>query len=76
MLSMTNEGDAAFDPYAGVGSSLIAALMHGRAAYGCDVVPEYVQIARERIQQLREGSLRTRPMGKPIYDPSKPNGGH
>ena len=36
VLSMTAEGDAVFDPYMGVGSSLIAALMHDRAAYGCD----------------------------------------
>ena len=76
VLSMTDEGDAVFDPYMGVGSSIIAALMHGRTAYGCDVVPEYVDVARQRVQQLNKGTLRTRPMGKPIYDPSKPNGGH
>ncbi len=76
VLSMTNERDAVFDPYMGVGSSLVAALMHGRDAYGCDIGPDYVEIARQRIRQLYEGTLRTRPMGKPIYDPSKPNGGH
>ena len=76
VLSMTNPEDAVFDPYMGVGSSVIAALMHGRDAYGCDIVPEYVDIAWQRVRQLHEGSLRTRPMGKPIYDPAKPNGGH
>lgn len=76
VLSMTDDGDAVFDPYMGVGSSVIAALMHGRIAYGCDIVPEYVEIAQERVHQLRDGTLRTRPMGKPIYDPTKPNGGH
>lgn len=76
VLSMTNAGDAVFDPYMGVGSAAIAALMHGRMAYGCDIVPEYVAIARERVQQLHSGTLRTRPMGKPVYDPTKPNGGH
>ena len=76
VLSMTNIGDAVFDPYMGVGASLIAALMHGRDAYGCDIVPEYVEVAQERIRQLYDGCLRVRPMGKPIYDPSKPNGGH
>ena len=76
VLSMTNEDDAVLDPYMGVGSSVIAALMHDRRAYGCDIVPEYVDIACQRIEQLRAGRLRTRPMGKPIYDPSKPNGGH
>lgn len=76
VLSMTNEGDIVFDPHMGVGSSVIAALMHNREAYGCDIIPEYVDIARQRVDQLRSGTLRTRPMGKPIYDPSKPNGGH
>jgi adenine-specific DNA-methyltransferase len=76
VLSMTDEDDAVLDPYMGVGSSIIAALMHDRQAYGCDAVPEYVDIAHQRVNQLRTGRLRTRPMGRPIYDPSKPNGGH
>lgn len=76
VLSMTNPGDAVFDPFMGVGSSAIAALMRGRTPYGCDTVQEYVDIAHERVQQLQYGILRTRPMGKPIYDPALPNGGH
>lgn len=76
VLSMTNPGDAVFDPYMGVGSSVIAALMHDRKAYGCEIVSEYVEITYERIEQLHAGTLRTRPMGKPIYDPNLPNGGH
>lgn len=76
VLSMTNPGDAVFDPYMGAGSSVIAALMHGRDAYGCDIVPEYADIARERIGRFYTGTLRTRPMGKPIYDPTLPGGGH
>lgn len=76
VLSMTDEGDAVLDPYLGVGSSAIAALKHSRIAYGCDITPEYIDIARDRIGRLRDGALKTQPMGKPIYDPSKPNGGH
>ena len=76
VLSMTDPGDAVLDPYMGVGSTVIAALMHDRAAYGCDIVAEYVQVARERVRRLRAGALRTRPMGKPIYDPALPRGGH
>jgi len=76
VLSMTDPGDVVFDPYMGVGSSVIAALKHDREGYGCDILPEYVAIARERIRQLRTGTLRTRPMGKPVYNPGLPNGGH
>ena len=76
VLAMTEEGDAVFDPYMGVGSSIIAALKQGRAAWGCDLVPEYVETAQDRVRQLRAGTLRTRPMNKPVYDPNLPNGGH
>ena len=76
VLSMTDEGDAILDPYMGVGSSIIAALKYGRVGFGCDIVPEYVAIARQRIKSWEKGKLRTRPMGKPIYNPKMPNGGH
>ena len=76
VLSMTNPGDNVFDPYMGVGSSVIAALKNNRQGYGCDVQKDYVDTAWERVHLLRAGMLETRPMGKPVYDPSKPNGGH
>ena len=76
VLSMTDPEDAVLDPYMGVGSTIIAALKHGRSAYGCDIVPEYVETAWDRVRALQSGVLRTRPMGKPVYDPTKPNGGH
>ncbi len=76
VLSMTDRGDAVFDPYMGVGSTIVAALKHERLAYGCDVMGEYVQIAKKRVKALEAGELRTRPMNKPIYDPTLPNGGH
>ena len=76
VLSLTEPGDSVLDPYMGVGTTVVGALMHGRRGYGCDVVEQYVEIARERVAALLGGSLRTRPMGKPVYDPSKTNGGH
>lgn len=76
ILSMTNEGDNVFDPYMGVGTTVVAALMHGREGYGCDTKKEYVDVAWERVHQLRSGTLKTRPMHKPVYDPTKKNGGH
>ncbi len=69
VLGLTNRGDSVLDPYMGVGSTAIAALKNGRNAYGCDVDKEYVRIAKDRIEQLRAGALRTRPMNKPIYEP-------
>jgi adenine-specific DNA-methyltransferase len=76
VLSMTDPSDNVFDPYMGVGSSVVAALKHGRTGYGCDIDPSYVETAWERVHLLRAGLLKTRPMGKPVYDPNLPNGGH
>lgn len=76
VLALTQPGDRVFDPYMGVGSTVIAAARHGRIGLGCDIVPAYVAVARERLQRLSEGTLQTRPMQRPVYDPALPNGGH
>jgi adenine-specific DNA-methyltransferase len=69
VLALTNKNDNVLDPFLGVGSSAIAALKNNRNAYGCDSTQRYVDIALDRIDQLRVGTLRTRPMNKPIYEP-------
>ena len=69
VLALTNRGESVLDPYLGVGSTAIAALKHGRHAYGCDLEQSYIDTAWKRIHQLRAGTLRTRPMNKPVYDP-------
>ena len=37
VLALTDENDIVYDPFAGVGSSLIAALKNGRRAYGTEI---------------------------------------
>jgi adenine-specific DNA-methyltransferase len=69
VLSMTYVGDTVLDPYAGVGSSLIAAEMHRRNAVGCEWKKDYADIAQKRLSDLASGTLKTRPMGKPIHQP-------
>ncbi len=69
VLSLTNEGENILDPYIGVGSSAIAALKHKRNAFGCDLEKKYIEVAWKRVHQLRAGTLRTRPMNKPVYNP-------
>ena len=69
VLSLTNEGDWVFDPFLGTGSSIIAAILHSRKGAGSEIFPKYVELARDRIQQAIDGTLHTRPMGKPVYDP-------
>src|SRR5579885_1837735 len=48
VLALTDKGHCVLDPYLGVGSSAIAALRNNRKAYGCDIVPEYIEEARDR----------------------------
>jgi adenine-specific DNA-methyltransferase len=75
VLSMTDKGDWVFDPFIGVGSTAIAALIHKRRAMGTDIKHEYISIAKERILLAERGELRIRPMERPVYEPgAKVNG--
>jgi adenine-specific DNA-methyltransferase len=71
VLALTKPGDLVVDPFMGVGSTAIAAVLHRRKAAGAEVVSEYVKITKDRLKQLNRGRLRIRPMGKPIYEPPK-----
>jgi len=70
VLALTNEGDWVFDPYVGVGTSLIAAVMHNRRAMGSEKEATFVEIARNRLMAYFGGALKLRPMGKPVYTPT------
>jgi adenine-specific DNA-methyltransferase len=71
VLSMTQPGDAVLDPFLGAGTSIVAALKHGRRGIGAELSPEYADIARLRIQAQMQGVLKTRPMFLPVFDPAK-----
>ena len=68
VLSLTDVGDVVYDPYIGSGSTAIAALKHGRSCRGSEKEKKYVDIIQDRLDQLKNGTLKTRPMGKPIYE--------
>ncbi|HDP35106.1 MAG TPA: site-specific DNA-methyltransferase [Candidatus Hydrogenedentes bacterium] len=74
VLSMTDEDEWVLDPFLGVGTSIIAAIRHNRRGAGAEIVPEYVALARERIEQELGGTLKTRPMDRPVYDPAEARG--
>ena len=73
VLSMTNVGDIVFDPYAGVGSALCAAVIHKRKAWGSDIMKDYLNIAEERIHAASSGTLKRRLMNTPVYKPTDNN---
>ncbi len=70
VLALTNERDWVLDPYAGVGSALIAAVKNNRRALGSEKEPQYVEIARERLTAYYNGTLKLRKLGTPVYVPS------
>lgn len=70
VLSMTNPGGLVVDPYMGVGTSAIAAIRHRRRAAGAEIVPEYFEIATQRLRTEFEIGLPTRPMYRPVHQPT------
>ena len=55
----TKKGQVVFDPMVGTGSTLVAALRTGRHAYGIELNPGYVLIARNMISEERQLLLET-----------------
>ena len=71
VLALTNENSLVFDPFSGVASSGVAALLHNRHYWGCELFEEYTQIGKERLEKTITGEIRYRPYDKPIYDASR-----
>lgn len=69
ILALTNERDTVFDPFVGVGSSVIAAVLHGRKGIGVDREKRYTDMAFQRLCSALEGKLKRRQLGTPIYKP-------
>ncbi len=70
VLALTNENDWVLDPFMGVGSTLLAGIIHKRRVAGVEKEENYVKIAGSRITDLLNGTLKYRPIDKPIYIPS------
>jgi DNA modification methylase len=53
---VSRPGDLILDPFAGSGTTLVAALKTGRRAIGIELDPAYVEIARQRIGETSPDS--------------------
>ena len=71
VLALTNKNSWVLDPFSGVGSAVIAAIKNDRNAVGIDKEKKYCNLANQRIEDLKEGRLKLRPINKPIHKPSK-----
>lgn len=70
VLCLTEQGSLVVDPFLGVGTTAVAAVRHKRRAAGADIVPRYIEIARERIWLAAQEKLPVRPMDRKVYSPS------
>lgn len=68
VLALTDELDWVLDPFAGVGSSVIASLKNNRNVIGIEKVKKYRDLGVSRVKDFQNGTLKLRPLGKPIYD--------
>jgi len=71
VLALTNEGSWVLDPFAGVGSTIIGAIKNNRNAIGIEKEKEYCRIANKRIEDLKDGKLKIRPINKPLHKPTR-----
>lgn len=70
ILALTDNGDFVLDPFVGVGSTMIAAAKHGRRGVGFEKDIIFAKLANERIDAVKQGTLRMRPSGMPVRKPN------
>ncbi len=70
VLSLSKPDDWVLDPYAGVGTTLAAAVRCGRRGAGAELLREYADVAVERVRAAAAGELRVRARNTPVYDPA------
>ena len=71
VLAFTEANDMVVDPFVGTGSAVLAAQKHGRRSIGVDKEDVYVRIAQKRSDELREGRLAMRSIGRPVATPPR-----
>ena len=55
ILASSNEGDVILDPFVGSGTLLRVCQQTGRSGIGIDINPEYIEMSKERLEELFNG---------------------
>ncbi len=66
--ALTQEKGVILDPFMGVGSTGVASILENRRFIGAEIIEEYYQIAKSRIQESIDGNRRIRD-DKPVNKP-------
>lgn len=67
--ALTPPNGVVLDPYMGSGTTGVAAVLEGRRFVGAEIQGSYYQIAKERIQQAIDGTVKVRP-DVPVCEPN------
>ena len=70
ILALTDEDDIVFDPFGGIGTSVLASEVTNRRGVMADLQKDYCDLAIQRIPDYRNGDLKIRPIGKPVFTPT------
>jgi adenine-specific DNA-methyltransferase len=70
VLALSDIDDIILDPFGGIGTTVLAAETCNRRGIMADLFSEYVELAADRIEQYRDGTLKIRPIGKPVHVPT------
>jgi len=68
--ALSNENDLVVDPYLGSGSTAVACILEKRKFVGAEIKPDYVDIAKKRINDALNGTLNYRP-DVPVIKPDR-----
>ena len=60
LVLLARPGGTSFDPFAGSGSTLVAALRLGLPCVGCEIDPDYLAIAAKRLRETEEAATARR----------------
>jgi adenine-specific DNA-methyltransferase len=67
--AVCGEDALVFDPFMGVGSTGVAAVLEGKRFIGSEIHQPYVDIASTRLAAAVKGLVKVRPLGQPIFQP-------
>lgn len=70
VLALSNEGDTVLDPFGGVGSSTLAALLLNRKAISIERDEGYINTTLDRVKAMLDDTLKIRKLGTRIYVPT------
>jgi adenine-specific DNA-methyltransferase len=71
ILALTNPNHLVFDPFAGTSSAGVAALVHKRRYWGCEIDETYAEIGLQRLKRTLAQEERFRSHARPVYDHRK-----